>query len=108
LHIFHVDNVNLILFAKQTPAVETAFLANEIWQKSGLKATDGTSIDHIGFSYESIEPVMDRMKSSGLTIIRNIATDTTHGLTSFFVRGPDSLLVEIVKEKPVPEGIWEK
>ena len=31
----------------------------------------------------------------------------SNGLTSFFVRGPDGLLVEIVAEAPVPEGIWQ-
>jgi len=30
-----------------------------------------------------------------------------YGLTSFFVRGPDGLLVETVVEAPVPEGIWK-
>jgi len=108
MNIFKVDNVNLILFARQNPPVETAFLTDEIWPKAGLRVTDGTAIDHIAFSYETIEPVMEQMKSSGLPIVRNITTDPALGLTSFFVRGPDGLLVEIVKEKPVPEGIWEK
>ena len=108
LNIIRVDNVNIIIFAKPSPDAEIAALPNEVWPKEGFKATEGTAIDHIGFSYASIEPILTRMKSSGLLIVRDIKTDTKHGLTGFFVRGPDSLLIEIVKEKPVPEGVWSK
>ena len=106
MNIFQVDNINIIIFAKPTPDTEISFLTQDVWPKEGFKATDGTSIDHIAFSYESIEPVFKKMKSSGVEIVRNIKTDTAFGLSSFFVRGPDNLLIEIVKEKPVPEGIW--
>ena len=108
LNIIRVDNVNIIIFAKPSPDVQIAALPNEVWPKEGFKVTDGTAIDHIGFSYESIEPVLKKMKSSGLQIVKDIKTDSKHGLTSFFVRGPDKLLIEIVKEKAIPEGIWLK
>jgi hypothetical protein len=47
------------------------------------------------------------MKSAGVPIVHPIAKNAEYGLTSFFVRGPDGLLVEIVAEAPVPEGIWQ-
>ena len=49
---------------------------------------------------------MNKMRSSGLDIVHDIKIDPIHGMKSFFVRGPDSLLVEIVEEKLIPEGIW--
>lgn len=106
MNIFRVDNVNIIIFAKPKPEDEVPFLTKQIWPKEGFKATEETAIDHIAFSYESIESVFKHMKSSGLEIVRDINTDKTFGLNSFFVRGPDNLLIEIVKEKPIPEGIW--
>jgi hypothetical protein len=42
-----------------------------------------------------------------VTIVRPIEKSREYGLTSFFVRGPDGLLVEIVAEAPVPEGVWQ-
>ena len=72
-----------------------------------IAKTDGTVIDHIAFSYLDIKPVFQRMKSAGVAIVHPIAKNTEYGLTSFFVRGPDGLLVEIVEEGPVPEGIWQ-
>lgn len=29
------------------------------------------------------------------------------GMKSFFVMGPEKVLIEVVEEKPIPEGIWE-
>jgi catechol 2,3-dioxygenase-like lactoylglutathione lyase family enzyme len=108
LNIIRVDNVNIIIFAKPAPDIQIEALPEEVWPKEGFKITDGTAIDHIGFSYESIGPVFQRMRSSGVPIVRGMQTNPKHGLTGFFVRGPDGLLIEIVKEKPVPEGIWIK
>jgi catechol 2,3-dioxygenase-like lactoylglutathione lyase family enzyme len=72
-----------------------------------IAKTDGTVIDHIAFSFPDIKPVFQRIKGAGVEIVRPIAKSTEYGLTSFFVRGPDGLLVEIVEELPVPEGIWQ-
>ena len=72
-----------------------------------MPPTDGTVIDHIAFSFSRIEPVLERMRRAGVTVVHPIATSAEYGLTSFFVRGPDGLLVEIVAEAPIPEGIWQ-
>ena len=73
---------------------------------NSVQPTDGTAIDHIAFSYTDIKPVFQRMQRAGVAIVRPIAKSSEYGLTSFFVRGPDQLLVEIVAEAPIPEGIW--
>jgi catechol 2,3-dioxygenase-like lactoylglutathione lyase family enzyme len=65
------------------------------------------AIDHIAFSYRDIEPVFGRMKKAGVTIAEPIAEREEFGIKSFFVLGPDGLLIEIVEAKPVPEGIWD-
>ena len=101
INIIRVDNVNIIVFAKPTPETEV-----EWWPKESFKPTDGTSIDHIGFSYEKIEPIFEKLKSSRIEIVREIRLNPVHGLSSFFIRGPDNILIEIVNERPVPEGIW--
>lgn len=71
-----------------------------------MRPTDGTAVDHIAFSYTDIKPVFERMQHAGVPIVHPIAKSHEYGLTSFFVRGPDQLLVEIVAEPPIPEGIW--
>ena len=73
---------------------------------NSVQPTDGTAIDHIAFSYTDIKPVFQRMQRAGATIVRPIAKSPEYGLTSFFVRGPDQLLVEIVAEAPIPAGVW--
>lgn len=98
-NLLTVNNINIIVFGK--PVEEESW-----WTNEEIKPTDGSSIDHIGFSTENIEFLMNKMKSDGLDIVHNIKIDSIHGMKSFFVRGPDSLLVEIVEEKPIPEGIW--
>ncbi len=69
--------------------------------------TDGTAIDHIAFSFTDIRPVFRRMQRTGVAVVHPVAKSREYGLTSFFVRGPDGLLVEIVQEAPIPEGIWQ-
>ena len=93
-----VGNININVFGK--PVQEESW-----WPKEEFKSTDGSAIDHIGFSFENIEPIIEKMRSAGVVIVRDIKIDPVHGLKSFYVRGPDSLLVEIVEEKPILGGI---
>lgn len=72
-----------------------------------MQRTDGTAIDHIAFSYTDIKPVFRQMRDSGVTIVHPILRSAEYGLTSFFVRGPEGLLVEVVQEPPIPEGVWQ-
>ncbi len=104
-NLIRVDNVNLIVFEAPGPGdPRPAWLPDEVGDE--FVPTDGTAIDHIAFSYADLTPVYERMRGAGVEIVAPIATDPEKGLTSFFVRAPDQLLVEIVQEKPVPEGIW--
>jgi catechol 2,3-dioxygenase-like lactoylglutathione lyase family enzyme len=70
--------------------------------------TRGRVIDHIAFSYRDIKPVFERMQAAGLEIVEPIAERSEYGLRSFFVQGPDGVLIEIVEAKPLPEGVWEE
>ncbi|HUR33310.1 MAG TPA: VOC family protein [Vicinamibacterales bacterium] len=70
-----------------------------------LQTTRGSAIDHIAFSYERIAPEFERMKSAGVPIVEPIA-DRPDGVRSFFITGPDAVLIEIVQAKPIPDGLW--
>lgn len=72
-----------------------------------LVASDGRVIDHLAFSYRNIEPVFAHMKKNGVKIVKPIAVDESLKIKSFFVRGPDKVLIEIVEARPLPEGSWE-
>ncbi len=98
------NDVAINIFAK--PSLDTVnWWADE--PVGDLVASDGRSIDHLAFSYRKIEPVFERMKANGVKIEDEIKLRPEFGFKSFFVRGPDKVLIEIVEEKPVPEGIWE-
>ena len=71
-----------------------------------LASTDGRVIDHYAFSYPDIEPVHDRMKADGVEIVKDIAWDDELKMKSFFVRGPDGVLIEIVEADPLPDASW--
>jgi hypothetical protein len=47
------------------------------------------------------------MKRAGVKITETIKTDPKYHFKSFFVDGPDGVSIEVVEERPVPEGIWE-
>lgn len=69
-----------------------------------LKPTDGRVIDHIAFSFEEIQPVFDRMKKNGVEIVDPIKMRPEFAMKSFFVRGPDKVLIEIVEASPFLGG----
>ncbi len=98
------NDVAINLFAK--PSKDTVNWWN--YDPLGeLVASDGRAIDHIAFSYRNIQPVYDRMKAAGVEIVDEIKARPEFGFKSFFVRGPDKVLIEIVEEKPIPEGLWD-
>lgn len=101
-----VDNVNVIVWTNPQggPSRNSAEMPPEIGSDVGV--TEGSAIDHIAFSYPDIEPVEARLRAEGVEIVRGIEVSEQYGHSSFFIRGPDGLLIEIVEEKPIPEGLW--
>jgi catechol 2,3-dioxygenase-like lactoylglutathione lyase family enzyme len=102
-----VDNVGFVVFPQQDSVP-----ANPLWGANKLvktiQPTKGHVVDHIAFSYRHIEPVLDRLKQAGVEIVDPIALRPEFGFRSFFVSGPDSVLIEIVEAKPIPEASWEQ
>ena len=72
-----------------------------------LEPSEGSPVDHVSFSYEDINPVFDRLQADGVEIVKPITHNEEFGFRSFFVNGPDGLLVEIVEAKPMPERLWK-
>jgi len=70
-----------------------------------LQSTQGTTVDHVAFSYTDIAPEFDRMKAAGVPIVQPIA-ERPDGVKSFFITGPDAVLLEIVEAPPIPDGLW--
>jgi catechol 2,3-dioxygenase-like lactoylglutathione lyase family enzyme len=106
LNTIRVDNVNVIIFEVPVPFDERVDILPP-GATHDFAVTDGRAMDHVAFSYREIRPVLERLARAGVEIVRPVATDEATGHLSFFVRGPDGLLVEIVQDRPIPEGIWE-
>ena len=70
-----------------------------------LQTTEGSPVDHVAFSYENIAPELERMRAAGVPIVRPIA-ERPDGVKSFFITGPEAVLIEIVEAKPIPDGLW--
>jgi catechol 2,3-dioxygenase-like lactoylglutathione lyase family enzyme len=100
LQTIRVDNVNIIIFQSLLDDPPGW------WPPTTYAPTRGTVVDHIGFSYARIDEVHSRMRSE-IDGTSPISRDSTHHMKRFFIPGPDGLLVEIVEEAPIPEGIWE-
>ena len=103
---FRCDNVSFVVYGQPNYEPKPPWWTKEALL-TGFDPTDGRVIDHIAFSYRDIGPVFERMKTDGAEIVRPIAHDDRFSHESFFVRGPDKVLVEIVEAKPIPEGIWD-
>lgn len=103
------DNVNIVFFG--VPDFESVWFPGANYTRADAgedfpEPTRGHVVDHLGFSYREIEPIFERMRRAGVEIAEPIATRPS-GMRSFFAWAPDRLLVEIVEEKPLPQGVWE-
>lgn len=95
-NIIFTDNINIIFHPK--PPLK---------EGKDFEPTEGHVIDHIAFSFRDIVPAYKRMERNGAKIVRPIKKDDMFGHRSFYVLGPEKVLIEIVEDKPIPEGIWE-
>ncbi len=99
-----VDGVSFVLIYKDHYYADTE---RRLPVGRKFEVTQGSPVDHVAFSYEDIEPVFERMKAAGLRIVEPIGIRQEYDLKSFFVQGPDNVLLEIVEAKPIPEGLWQ-
>ena len=101
---FRLDGVSFLITYKDHYYVDA-----ELRMPVGrtLEPSRGSPIDHIAFSYEELDPVYARLESAGVEIVQPVEESTEFGFRSFFVNGPDGVLVEIVEAEPVPDGLWK-
>jgi catechol 2,3-dioxygenase-like lactoylglutathione lyase family enzyme len=101
-----VDNIGMVVFPQQdSQPVNALWGLNKLVKE--IQPTRGRVVDHIAFSFRHIEPIFTRLKQAGLEIVDPIAARPEFGFKSFFVLGPDRVLVEIVEAKPIPDSSWE-
>jgi catechol 2,3-dioxygenase-like lactoylglutathione lyase family enzyme len=105
MNFIQCDNVLMIFFGKPDASPAPSW-----WPGPPLveiQPTKNRPIDRIGFSYRSLEPVFERMKAAGVTIVEPITERKDLKLKSFIVEGPDKVSIEVVEAKPIPEGTWD-
>jgi len=73
-----------------------------------LRITDNSHLDHIAFSFRSLDAAWRRIRKQGVEIVRTVASDKDYGFRHFFVRAPNGVLVELVEARPWPEAAWER
>lgn len=102
---FNCDNVSFVVYGQPNYEPKPPWWPDA--PLTGFEPTDGRVIDHIAFSFRDIEPVLKRIQADGVEIVSPIAHRDDVNHESFFVRGPDKVLIEIVEAKPIPESSWE-
>lgn len=101
----NVDNVQFIVFRKPVPNAVPPLWNSPLIDK--FSSTKGHVVDHVAFSYRRIQPIYDRLVKAGAAIVEPIAERKEFGFRSFFVQGPDQVLIEIVEAAPIPDASWE-
>jgi catechol 2,3-dioxygenase-like lactoylglutathione lyase family enzyme len=62
--------------------------------------TDDRPLGHIAFSVGKLDAMFARTEQLGIGVVTP-PERTTHGFRSFFVRGPDRVLLEFVEAGPI-------
>jgi catechol 2,3-dioxygenase-like lactoylglutathione lyase family enzyme len=76
------------LFYASTPAIDM------------FVPTDDRPVSHIGFSVTALDRKFEQAQQLGITVVSPPAL-TEHGFRSFFLRGPQEVLLEFVEAGPV-------
>jgi catechol 2,3-dioxygenase-like lactoylglutathione lyase family enzyme len=76
------------------------FFFEPIGVAADYEPTDDHVLGHVAFSVSDLPGWLARAREQGIEVVHEPAT--AHGFTSFFVRGPDGLLVELVQAAPLP------
>jgi len=103
---FRVDNVSFVVY--NVPDYEPA---PPWWREAPLAALEpqrGRAIDHFAFSYRDLDAAFARLQAAGVAIAEPISWRKDLNLRSFFVEAPDGVTLEVVEERPIPEGLWDE
>jgi catechol 2,3-dioxygenase-like lactoylglutathione lyase family enzyme len=65
-----------------------------------LVPTDDLPVSHIAFSVTDLDAMLARCEQLSLELVTSI-TRTEHGFRSFFLRGPEHVLIELVEAQPI-------
>lgn len=98
-----IDGVSVVLIYKDHYYAESE---KRLPVGRRLEPTEGSPVDHVAVSYDDIDPVYARLQAAGVPIVEPIAVRAEQGLRSFFIPGPDNLLIEVVEAPPIPDGLW--
>lgn len=74
---------------------EILFVFEQVGQASDYEPTDEHVISHVAFSVSDLDAWLKRARDQNVQIVSEPAE--THGFRSFFVRGPDGMLIELVQ-----------
>lgn len=82
------------------------FFVEPIGTASDYEPTDDHVLAHVAFSVTDLDAWLMRAQEQGIEIVAQPAE--AHGFKSFFVRGPDGMLIELVQAQPSQELCLEK
>ncbi|HWX53265.1 MAG TPA: VOC family protein [Verrucomicrobiae bacterium] len=90
-----IDNVNFIIFPMEYAKTQWP----ELWKdRTDFESTSGHVTDHIGFSVDSLDQTLERLKRDGVKV-----TDGPRpgpGGKYAFIEGPDHVRIELVEAVP--------
>jgi catechol 2,3-dioxygenase-like lactoylglutathione lyase family enzyme len=76
------------------------FFFEQLGDETTHAPTDGHVLGHLAFAVPDLNAWRTWAEETGVSVVAEPAE--THGFTSFFVRGPDGMLLELVEAEPAP------
>jgi catechol 2,3-dioxygenase-like lactoylglutathione lyase family enzyme len=89
-----LDDVNIIVF----PVQYSKQAYSDHWKgRTEMTPTKGRVVDHVGISFERLEPALERLQRDGVKVTEPIRSEANGKLRFAFVEGPDKTRIEIVE-----------
>lgn len=99
------DHVSMIIY----PVEHIKTNAPELWKdRTAFAPTRGRAIDHLGFSVDNLEAMLERMRQDGVKITSEPRSIANGQIKFAFIEGPDNVGIELLEDHtPRPSAIVE-
>src|SRR5215831_11256699 len=88
------DDVNIIIYPIQYSKVAY----KDQWNgQTEMSPTEGRVVDHVAFSFDSVEEALAAMRKDGVQVTQTIKPTEKGKLKSAFIQGPDKIKIELVQ-----------
>jgi len=91
-----MDDVSVIIY----PIGNAKAAFPEVWKgRDQIESSEGHAIDHLGFSVDDLDRMLERLKGDGVKVIGEVRSVAGGKVRYAFIEGPDRVRIEVLEDR---------